>query len=293
MGGACASVSAVLPAHIVIFTGLYGMLLDERTHSWAAAEEALELVRRRRVALVFCTSKTRAEVETLRRKLGLAHPFITENGGGIFIPHGYFSHRIESSTASTRHEHCIALGRAYADITEALEESSQKAGVEIVNFRRMSVREIAENTGLAPREAELAKQRDFDEPFFLAGETSARIKKLMAAAKEHGLQISRGGQFWHAHGGSDIGRAVRELVKHYRKGRHSRMRSVALGSSANDLAMLAAVDTAILLPRGAGTYDAEVLAKLPQVRQAKAAGPAGWNVEVLKIAAPQADSRGA
>ena len=80
----------MLPTNLVVFTDLDGTLLDHHSYSWAAAEEALKELERRRVPLVLVTSKTRAEVEALQRKLGSVQPFVTENGGGIFIPHGYF-----------------------------------------------------------------------------------------------------------------------------------------------------------------------------------------------------------
>src|SRR5713226_6564538 len=84
----------MLAARHLIFTDLDGTLLDARTYSWAGAEPALAEIERRRIPLVLVTSKTRAEVEPLRRKLGHAHPFITENGGGVFIPDGYFNLKI-------------------------------------------------------------------------------------------------------------------------------------------------------------------------------------------------------
>src|SRR5438309_6975029 len=53
------------------------------------------------VPLIFVTSKTRAELEILRRKLSNAHPFVTERGGGIFIPEGdRKSTRLNSSHSS-------------------------------------------------------------------------------------------------------------------------------------------------------------------------------------------------
>ncbi|MBI3404932.1 MAG: HAD-IIB family hydrolase [Acidobacteria bacterium] len=271
----------MLPLPIVVFTDLDGTLLDERNYSWGAAEDALDALHRRKVPLIFCTSKTRAEVEFLRRLMGHTHPFITENGGGIFIPHGYFSHRIDGGTGGTRREHCLALGKPYSHVVEALESAAENAGVEIVNFRRMSSKEIAENTGLSIQEAALSQQRDFDEPFYLAGANAEKDRKLLATAKAAGLEITRGGRFWHAHSGSDKGRAVRELMKHFNKGKHSKLRSVGIGNSANDLPMLTAVNQAILLPQADGEFDDEIIQRLPKIRKGEMPGPAGWNQAVL------------
>jgi len=272
----------VLPARHLIFTDLDGTLLDHRTYSWAAAEEALEEIERRRVPLVFVTSKTRAELEVLRRKLGHDHPFVTENGGGIFIPQGYFNLPLAGARRAGRY-HCFALGRPYKEIVSALEELAAEAAVSVVGFHQMSAREIAQNTGLSVREAELARQREFDEPFFFAGAGEAAVQKFRQAARRRRMEVVRGGRFWHLAAGSDKGRAVRHLVKLYRRALRSRLRSVGLGDSPNDLSLLAAVDLAVLLPQPDGSFDSEVLARLPHLLRGTAPGPAGWNQAVLQI----------
>ena len=272
----------MLPARHLIFTDLDGTLLDNQTYSWAAAEEALEEIERRRVPLVFVTSKTRAELEVLRRKLGHGHPFVTENGGGIFIPQGYFNLPLEGARRAGRYQ-CVALARPYKEIVSALEELAAEAGVTVVGFHQMSAREIAQNTGLSLQEAELARQREFDEPFFFAGAGEDDIHKFGQAARRRRFEFVQGGRFWHLAAGSDKGRAVRHLVKLYRTARRSRLRSVGLGDSPNDLSLLAAVDQAVLLPQPDGTFASDVLSRLPHVLRGAAAGPAGWNQAVLQI----------
>ena len=64
----------MLAARHLIFTDLDGTLLDARTYSWAGAEPALAEIERRRIPLILVTSKTRAEVEPLRRKLSSGWP---------------------------------------------------------------------------------------------------------------------------------------------------------------------------------------------------------------------------
>lgn len=272
----------MLPARLVVFTDLDGTLLDHASYSWAAAEEALAELARRRVPLVLVTSKTRAEVEPLRRKLGNAHPFITENGGGIFIPHKYFPRHIPGAVRVARY-HCVSLGRPYAEIVEALQEIAAEAGAEVVGFHQMNAREIAQNTGLPLREAELARQREFDEPFFFAGDEEAVRERFLELARARKLEIARGGRFWHLFAGSDKGRAVRELMKLYRGPGRTRLRAVGLGDSANDIPLLAAVDYPVVVQKPGGDYDPAIIEKLPRVHRAPAPGPAGWNQAVLRL----------
>lgn len=272
----------MLTARHVIFTDLDGTLLDHHSYSWAAAAEALEEIERRRVPLVFVTSKTRAEVEVLRQKLGNAHPFVTENGGGLFIPNGYFNQPMNGSTRAG-HYHCFALGKPYSEVVAALEEVSRETGAEVAGFHDMSVREVAENTGLSPRQAELAREREFDEPFFFAGASEAAIDRFVELAGQRGFQVTRGGRFWHLFSGSDKGKAVRQLIGLYRKAMQGRVRTVGLGNSANDIPLLTAVDQAVLMPGPEGEFDEDATARLRSVRRGPAAGPAGWNDIVLHI----------
>lgn len=272
----------MLPARHLIFTDLDGTLLDHHTYSWSAAEGALREIERRRVPLVLVTSKTRAELEVLRRKLGHVHPFITENGGGIFIPHGYFNLHIEGAQRMGRY-HCVTLGRPYTEIVAALAEIAAEAGTSVVGFHQMSAREIAQNTGLDLRQAALARQRDFDEPFFFAGASEQTVQTFVQAARRRGMEVMRGGRFWHLLAGSDKGRAARYLIALYRRAEHGRRRTVGLGDGANDLALLAVVNQAVLLPQPDGSFAPEVLSRLPHVIRGTAAGPAGWNEAVLRI----------
>ena len=272
----------MIPAQLIFFTDLDGTLLDHYTYSWAAAKEALQEIERRGIPLVFCTSKTRPEVELLRRKLHNAHPFITENGGGIFIPHDYFSQPIEGATRVGRY-HCVALARPHKEIVKELCEIAEEADVSVVGFHQMRAGEIAQNTGLPLAEAKLASQRDFDEPFFFAGTTVEKTRRFNRLAERRGLVVTSGGRFWHLFAGSDKGRAVRHLIKLYRAAGSKRLLSVGLGDSANDLPMLAAMDSAVLLPKPDGSFDHAVLKQLPGVIRGIAPGPVGWNEAVLRI----------
>lgn len=74
----------------VVFTDLDETLLDRETYSFEAARAALSELARRRIPIVFCTSKTSAESLELQSRMGIDEPFAYENGGGIRLPRGYF-----------------------------------------------------------------------------------------------------------------------------------------------------------------------------------------------------------
>ncbi|MDO8862561.1 HAD hydrolase family protein [Haliea sp. E1-2-M8] len=75
---------------LLVFSDLDGSLLDHRDYSFRAALPGLEALREREIPLIFCSSKTRAEIEPLRARLDNRDPFIVENGAAVFIPRGSF-----------------------------------------------------------------------------------------------------------------------------------------------------------------------------------------------------------
>jgi mannosyl-3-phosphoglycerate phosphatase len=273
----------MLALPLVVFTEPLDVFLPQGHPAEQGAAEALGELERRHVPLVFASRGTRAAVEFVRRRIGNRHPFITENGGGFFIPEGYFRQRIAEAVA-IRNYHCISFARPYEQACAALEETAKEAGAEVVGFQQMSAREVAENTGLPQRMAEMARLREYDEPFFFAGEEAAASERLRLAARTRGWQVTRGKRFWHFSAGADVARAVGRVMELYRAARpQGRVRSVAIGSSRHELPLLAAAGRAILLPASDGSYDQEVAERLPAARQSAEGGIAGWNAAVLEL----------
>jgi mannosyl-3-phosphoglycerate phosphatase len=62
-----------------------------------------------------------------------------------------------------------------------------------------------------------------------------------------------------------------------------RLSSIGLGDAPNDLALLAAVQQPIVIPRPDGTADPALAEALPGAQVAPRPGPAGWNQAVLSV----------
>lgn len=266
----------------VIFTDLDGTLLDYHTYSCAAALPALELIKQKNIPLIICSSKTRVEIERWRGKLNNPHPFVSENGGGIFIPNTYFSDRdlnalgkrIQRTDAYT----VLVLGIPYASLRHALEKF-RKDGFKVRGFGDMHAAAVAQITGLSIEEAALARRRDFDEPF-ISSEGGTRLPALLSAVKEEGLYCIAGGRLFHLTGDNDKGRAIAILMELYRK-KFGEIITVALGDSPNDFPMLEHVDRPILVKNHRGEYDTRIA--LPNLIKADGIGPEGWNKAVLSV----------
>src|SRR5258708_40144704 len=94
---------------------------------------------------------------------------------------------------------------------EALESLSVESAVPVVPLRSLSPRELAQNVGLPNHEAELARQRDFDELFFFAGASEEDITRFKSRAQQENLSLREQGVLWSLAAGADIRRCIREL----------------------------------------------------------------------------------
>jgi len=144
---------------VVLISDLDGTLLDTATYSSKAATEALTALKAEGISLVLSSSKTRAEMEPIRKRLAHEGPFIVENGGALFIPHGFFRHAPEGSTSREGYE-IIEFGASYRSLRAAMKEIERVLKITIRGFGDMSVEEVSKLTGLAPGEAMLAQQRE-------------------------------------------------------------------------------------------------------------------------------------
>ncbi len=264
----------------VVFTDMDGTLIDHDTYEFTAAMPALEALKRRKVPLVLCSSKTRVELLEWQRRLGIEGPLIVENGGGVFLRgmkelEPGFPELIAKLPA-------ITLGSSYGELRAALGRISKGLGVSLAGFGDMSHEQIVQMTGLSVADASRAARRDFDEPFLWAtagggngASEGALAKKCSELARAEGLRVTRGGRFWHLTGDSDKGKAVRWVREHL----FPEAVSLALGDSGNDLEMLGEVDRGVLVELPGGGH----LAKPPSgLRCVAGVGPVGWNAAVLE-----------
>ncbi len=265
----------------IIFTDLDGTLLEHETYSFSAAVPALEILNDKGVPLVFCSSKTKAEIEYWRNKLGNHHPFISENGGGIFIPLSHFTEEDIRAAVPTPKivdgYHVVVLGTPYGVLREALNDLRAR-GFDIKGFGDMSTSEVAEITGLSREEAELATRREFDEPLVFQGDT-VDFSGFLAAVREKGLRLTQG-RFYHLMGDHNKGGGVDALKLLYRR-KYGTIITIALGDSPADLPMLEKVDYPILVRNYRGEHDPTIA--VPNLIRADGVGPDGWNRAVIEL----------
>ncbi|GAB1721621.1 MAG: HAD hydrolase family protein [Nitrospira sp. CR1.1] len=267
---------------ILIFSDLDGSLLDATTYSHKDATEALAAIQQRGATLILVSSKTRAEMEPLRRSLGNHHSFIVENGGAVYIPNGTFPFPLEQAIPRGDYQ-VVQLGTPYAQLRTALKDIRQELGSGLRGFGDLPLEEVIQLTRLSVADTRLAMQREYDEPFVIDGEGIV-WQDLLAAVTMRGLRCTRGGRFYHLMGANDKGIASRRLIEWYERLAQTEgqtLVTVGLGDSLNDLPMLDVVDYPILVRKPNGSYDPEV--QLPHLIRADGVGPVGWNRSLIDL----------
>ena len=266
---------------LVIFTDLDATLVDHFTYSWDDAQPALDLLFLLKIPIVTCTSKTKDESIYYRGQLGLKHPFIVENGAAIYSPFGYFNSSI-SEKLDGGYE-IKEFGVSYSVLREFLKRCKNELKIKLSGFGDLDAKQIQELTGLNFHLAELAKRRNYNEPFYFLNETSElKIEEMKKLASGHQLKITKGGRFYHVSGAHDKGFAVNNLVEYFKKNQSEEVVSIGIGDSLNDLSMLQNVTIPCLVKNGKGKYNQDVLEKISP-RLAGEMGPKGWNKVVLEI----------
>lgn len=261
----------------MIFTDLDGTLLDRATYSYKQALEAVDLLQKKGIPIIFCSTKTRAEQEVYREELNITDPFIVENGGAIFVPRDYFSFPIDYHRAANSY-FVIELGIPHNRVREILKRVAREVGCHIQGFADMSPEEVARDTGLSLKFATLAKQREYDETFKIE-DAAEKVKLVLNRIAEAGLTYTHGGTYYDAICGSDKGKATMILTQLLRK-KLGQIETIGIGDNQNDIPMLKAVDIPVLVQKPDHSWEQT---DLPNVRKVMGVGPQGWSRAINEL----------
>ena len=275
---------------LLVFTDLDGTLLDHYTYRADGAADGLALLAQQQVPVIFNTSKTLPECLSIAQQLNLHYPFIVENGSAIcltntsdnaeliqILERDYPSER-DSSTQVTS----IVLGARHSFIESQISTLSET--FKFLSLTNSSIHDICEATGLTPEQAARARQRQYSEPL-LWQDSPDKLHAFGQQLAGQGLTLLRGGRFYHVLGQTDKGHALRILRNAYSQTaacRGRRIRSIALGDSHNDLAMLQAADIAVLIRSPAHPLPEHAFKTPPLI--STHTGPQGWSECIRLIA---------
>jgi mannosyl-3-phosphoglycerate phosphatase len=230
-----------LNSKIVIYSDLDGTVLDE-AYSFTEVQPIIQKLQALNTAIIFNSSKTRAEIQYYRAKLAINDPFISENGSAIYIPENHFKTPYTATRKSGQHD-VIELGTPYPILRQKLDATKKATNAEIVGFGDMTTEEIAEDTNLPINLAKLAQAREYDEAFRII---HGKEDDVIQAFAVQGLCCTKGGRYYHLMGCTDKGKASKILTAIYQKEYRSTL-TIGVGDGPNDEPMLSQVDRPFLI----------------------------------------------
>ena len=268
---------------LLIFTDLDGTLLDDTDYRFDEASSCLSELKQRGIPVIPVTSKTLVEVLALRKRLDLSTPFIVENGGAIYLPCDsmpLYANRQPPMTHPVTIDQtaywCYAPGRRIAFWQELLARQDSKFAALYTTFSSLDIEQISALTGLNERDAKQASEREFSDPIVWQGNSEQR-KEFIQCLSAQGITVVDGGRFLHLMDTkADKGRALLWLEEWINSQlNNSECVALALGDSENDISMLNAANTALLVRSKKHPFPNVAPSKY-QVKS-RLFGPAGWS----------------
>ncbi|MBO1926438.1 HAD-IIB family hydrolase [Thiomicrorhabdus sp. 6S2-11] len=266
------------PSGIFVFTDLDGTLLGHHDYHYQPVLPMLKKLQSLHIPVILNSSKTFYEMRDWLERLGLQPPFIAENGGVI-----YFSTNDENQKR--------LLGKDYSQIRQILQQLRHEQGFNFKGFGDGTVEDVMRSTSLDRASAQQAMQRAVTEPITWL-DTMTRLEQFKTLLAEHGLQLQKGGRFYHVMAHHDKASALEWVVNQsVSAGRFGEQNSnlaekvfakspwvFALGDGGNDKQMIQTADVGLVLPAANGD---SLKIDRKNVFTAEKSSPYGW-VEALQ-----------
>lgn len=238
------------------------------------------MLEERGVPWIFNTSKTRAELVSLRKQLSNSYPFIVENGAAVFFPEGCANPHI--SLENLDGMPCKRFAPNRCEILALLARWREVYGFCFRGFADMDAPELSAVCGLHEKEALEALNRHFSEPIVWQ-DSEQNWQRFLNCLDESGLQALRGGRFIHIMGAADKGAAMQWLAAALDP--EGEATTIALGDSDNDVAMLEAADIGVVV-RSPHHQPPVIKSPSGEIIITEACGPSGWSEALLAIVSP-------
>jgi mannosyl-3-phosphoglycerate phosphatase len=267
---------------IVLFTDP-DTLREPGHREWTATRSAVAAFEDQGIAAVLWGNETRSEMELIQSDLNLQHPFISENGGGLFVRHGYFFDRPTIGRRIQQYD-VVDFGRPYGEVAEALHDVARRDECPVIGFSDMSIDEVARECRLSLAQARLAKLREYDEPFRTVDAKPATYSRVCSALRRRSLRCFTHEAFHHATAVADRTHSIRTLSALYRQAHDGHVLTVGLAREPSEICLLQAVDIPIVI-QSDGADTARLAVKVPTARFLSPTAPHSWSEAILLIVA--------
>ncbi|MGB9510789.1 MAG: hypothetical protein WBU20_03815, partial [Candidatus Acidiferrum sp.] len=234
------------------------------------------------IPCVWVTSRNRHQLDASLRKLGHSEPFIAEGGSCVYTSEDYF-HLKPAHTVRLGRFIGIPVAEPQPAAADALDRLSEQTNVTVVPLRSLSPRELMQNTGLPRAEADLIRQRDFDELFFFAGASDEDIQRFRQQAAQLKLAVRPNNSLWSLAVKASLPTCVRELRKLYDRAFHKAAFSVAVATAPDGVELFSACDRAILFSDRAYPGDTDKPKSGPAPKALPLFGQHSWEEAIESI----------
>ena len=233
----------------LVVTDLDGTLLNHYNYDTDNALAAIKQLQIMNIPIIFNTSKTYDESVALQNKLGIEDPFIVENGSCIYLPKSKYQVYESEYNLQSRDQYWeIILGKSHSDISSLLNKIDTPASYYQL-LSECNAEEASELTGLNIEQSRQAISRDFSEPLIWKA-SDEDLELFKTQLKEYHLNTLQGGRFLHVLGNCDKGIATNYFKDIFLKQKTTatkKIKTITLGDSANDAAMLNVGDISIIV----------------------------------------------
>jgi mannosyl-3-phosphoglycerate phosphatase family protein len=263
----------------IVFTDIDGTLIEHHNYDYSIAKNALKILKKYKIPVIFCSSKTFDEQTKLQNELGLSEPFIIENGSAIVIPKNYFSHISDNQIVIDNDYTLIILSKKTQEEIRLLKKYlEEKFNLSIFGFAEADDDHINVVSGLEGENIKKAKNKLFTETIIFPKLFETQILNFI---NRQGFQVSQGGRFLTIQDTNvNKGKAIKKILEIYEQNNLALYTTIGIGDNYNDIAMLEVVDKPFLVQKFDGNWVDITIKNLEKV---PAIGPAGFEIVAKKI----------
>ena len=256
---------------LIIFTTFDSSLFNEKDESYQSVISIIQKLQDSQIPLITVTDQSHKEIEDLRRILCLKSSLIVEHGSAVLIPEQ--SSEFAITEAAIDGEYYVKqLGCSYIEARAGLKVIQSTVRINnLKGFGDLDETEIQSLIGLSLKKAKQAKTREFSEIFVTP--QGIDTQKIASTAEEFGFKVIMNNSLSCLVGReASIKTAIQWLKDHYQPSDTSKIVTVGLSNSSDNLEMLEAVDIPIVIAR-----QEEINSQSNQKwRTTQASGLAGW-----------------
>ena len=258
----------------IVLSDLDGTFLDDAYQPVLSAHEFAAVLARWRV--IWVTSRTVLEIQSLQRSLRHHDDAIGENGGVCLTYSADVAARLGRS-----HQVGKARVSVLADDARATRDLVNSAfgsvGRSVLTFQDLAPTTLAKRARYGVQDAVRAQHRVSSVVLVDLDLADVATRDALEWLRAHGCSVASGGQWTTVLRGADKGQAASRWLQAI----DNRLPVIAIGDGANDESLLGIADMAFVIRGSSGAHH-PALAAVAKAHALEVQGPAGWQ-EMLDI----------